>query len=81
MGIFTAVAVVALPGIAGAQVKDTPQEQAPGKMEFANEVQRDVLPSLRAVAVPPTNHLRVRENETHYTNGLANNIRKKPFRV
>ena len=61
--MIAAVAVVALPGVAGAQVKDTPQEQAPGKMEFANEVQRDVLPSLRDVAVPPSNDRRIRESK------------------
>ena len=63
ISMIAAVAVVALPGVAGAQVKDTPQEQAPGKMEFANEVQRDVLPSLKDVAVPPSKERRIRESK------------------
>ena len=62
MIIIAAATAVALPGLASAQVKDGPQLEASiGKMVESSEVQRDVLKSLRAVATPPTNHLRIRE--------------------
>jgi hypothetical protein len=64
MSIIAAAAAVALPGVAGAQVKDVPQEQAPiSKMVISSDVQRDVLPSLRDVAVPPSKERRVREEK------------------
>jgi hypothetical protein len=62
MSIIAATATVALPGLASAQVKEGVGLDAPiSKIEVSNEVQRDVLRSLRDVATPPTNHLRVRE--------------------
>jgi hypothetical protein len=62
MSMFAVAAAAALPGVAAAQVKETPQEQAPiGKMEISSEVQRDVLKSLKDVAQPVSTTLRIRE--------------------
>ena len=64
MGIITAASAAALPGVAGAQVKDTPQDQAPiSEMVISSDVQRDVLPSLKDVAVPPSKERRIRESK------------------
>jgi hypothetical protein len=64
MSMAAAAAAVAFSGVAGAQVKDAPQLEAPiSKMVISSDVQRDVLPSLRAVAVPPSKERRVREEK------------------
>ncbi|MEK6637195.1 MAG: hypothetical protein AABY88_03835 [Pseudomonadota bacterium] len=63
IGIFAAAVAVALSPSASAQTKGTAEEASPiGKMELASEVQRDVLPSLRDVAVPPSKDRRIRES-------------------